>query len=282
MTAGQPLAGRQVVVTRATSAAAAATRLFNAAGASVIELPALTIDPPDDWGPLDGALVTLADFDWLIFSSVNGVAAVEQRLERLQQQRPPTGGKPRIAAVGRATALALQQRGWSVDFIPPHYVADSLLLHFPQPVEHLRLLLPRVQTGGRDLLARQFRAQGATVVEVPAYESRCPRSLPTAAAEALDQGRVAAITFSSSKTVQHSVALLSQRFGDGWLQRLQPVKVISIGPQTSAACRKRLGRVDAEANPHDLDGLVAATCRVFNTPCPQDLPEGLEPEALKP
>lgn len=265
MTAGQPLAGRQVVVTRATTAAAQAVKLFNAAGAAVIELPALSIGPPDDWGPLDGALAALADFDWLIFSSVNGVTAVEQRLERLRQQ-PPAGAKPRIAAVGRATALALQQRGWRIDYVPPHYVADSLLLHFPQPVEHLRLLLPRVQTGGRDLLARQFRARGATVVEVPAYESRCPRGLPRAAAEALDQGRVAAVTFSSSKTVRHTAALLSQRFGDGWLQRLQPVKVVSIGPQTSAACRKKLGRVDAEANPHDLEGLVAATCRAFNAP----------------
>ena len=264
---GQPLTGRNVVVTRAAAAAATVTELLRAAGAAVIELPALVIGPPDDWGPLDAALTALDHFDWLIFSSTNGVTAVEQRLELLQRKRPLAGkAKPQIAAVGRATALALEQRGWTVGYVPPTFVADSLLQHFPQPVRNLRLLLPRVQSGGRNLLTQHFRAHGATVVEVAAYESCCPQSMPTAAAQALSQGCVDAITFSSGKTVQHTVTLLTHRFGDGWLQRLQEVKVISIGPQTSSACRKLLGRIDAEAAPHDINGLVAATCSVLAPP----------------
>ena len=122
----------------------------------------------------------------------------------------------------------------------------------------LRLLLPRVQSGGRTLLAEAFGEAGARVVEVAAYESRCPETLPAATATALAEGRVDAITFSSGKTVQHTIQLLEQQFGASWREPLERVQLISIGPQTSKTLQALLGRVDAEANPHDLDGLVAA------------------------
>ena len=190
--------------------------LFSAAGAQVIELPALVIGPPDDWGPLDAALQSLERFHWLIFSSANGVEAVRQRLDHLHLRLDKGAAWPRLAAVGRKTAQAIRRQGWPMPFVPQDFVADSLLACFPEPVHGRQLLLPRVQSGGRPLLTEQFRLQGATVVEVPAYESRCPATIPAAAAAALTQGHVDVITFTSSKIVRNTVALLAAHLGERW------------------------------------------------------------------
>jgi uroporphyrinogen-III synthase len=256
--ATSPLQGHTIAVTRAEQQLGEARRLFERAGAAVLDLPALVIGPPDAWGPLDDALAELEEFHWLVFSSTNGVEAVEQRLRR---QGSSLAGRPatlKIAAVGRKTAALLEDLGAPADFVPPAFVADSLIEHFPVSGWGLRLLLPRVQSGGRTLLAEAFGEAGARVVEVAAYESRCPNALPEATAAALAAGRVNAITFSSGKTVRHTAQLLERQFGADWRQRLEHVALVSIGPQTSRACRELLGRVDAEASPYDLEGLVQA------------------------
>ncbi len=261
--APQPLRGHRIAVTRAEQQLGEARRLFEQAGATVLDLPALVIGPPDSWGPLDDALAELEDFHWMIVSSANGVEAVEARL---QQQGRSLAGRPaslKIAAVGRKTAASLEALGAPADFVPPDFVADSLIEHFPVSGWGQRLLLPRVQSGGRTLLAEAFGEAGARVVEVPAYESRCPEALPAATAAALAAGSVGAITFSSGKTVRHTAQLLERQFGSAWSERLASVALVSIGPQTSRTCRELMGRVDAEANPYDLDGLVAACAQAL-------------------
>jgi uroporphyrinogen-III synthase len=263
-----------IAVTRASGQLEGARNLFEAAGARVVDLPALAIGPPDEWGPLDDALEELGSFHWIVFSSANGVLAVE---ERLGLRGGSLRGRPRgvrLAAVGRRTAALLEELGAPADFVPPRFVADSLIEHFPVSGWGLRLLLPRVQSGGRTLLAEAFAEAGARVVEVAAYESRCPEDLPDAAAEALVRGEIAAITFSSGKTVRHTARMLQRRFGPTWADRLQGVALVSIGPQTSRACREVLRRPDAEASPHDLPGLVEA-CRVA-------LPGWERPDSLRP
>jgi uroporphyrinogen-III synthase len=135
------------------------------------------------------------------------------------------------------------------------------------------LLLPRVQSGGRTLLAEAFADAGARVVEVAAYETRCPEGLPSAAVAALEQRRLDAITFSSGKTVSHTCRMLEAAFGPTWLGQLDGVAVVSIGPQTSERCKELLGRVDDEAQPHDLAGLVDACGRRLRAqPSPTDSP----------
>jgi len=256
--AAMPLRGRRVAITRAEQQLGTARALFSAAGAEVLDLPALVVTAPDSWGPLDDALEELEDFHWLVFSSGNGVDAVEQRLRRRGSslaRRPPG---VRLAAVGRKTAQLLEELGAAADFVPPAFVADSLVEHFPVSGWGLRLLLPRVQSGGRTLLAEAFAAAGSRVVEVPAYETRCPDGLPSATVAALQQGQLDAITFSSGKTVSHTAQLLHAAFGNEWRQLLEGLAIVSIGPQTSERCQQELGRVDAEASPHDLDGLLQA------------------------
>jgi uroporphyrinogen-III synthase len=122
-----PLSGRRVAITRAEQQLGAARALFVEAGAEVLDLPALVVTAPDSWGPLDDALAELEDFHWLVFSSGNGVDAVEQRLRRRGSslaRRPPG---VRLAAVGRKTAQQLEDLGAPADFVPPSFVADSLV-----------------------------------------------------------------------------------------------------------------------------------------------------------
>ncbi|MGC6482777.1 MAG: uroporphyrinogen-III synthase [Synechococcus sp.] len=253
-----PLAGRTVMVTRAQEQQGEGRQQLEQFGAQVIDLPALTIGPPDEWGPLDDALQELDDFHWVVFSSANGVRFVEERLRHLGRSLTRRPGGLRIAAVGRKTAALLEQLGAPADFVPPDFVADSLIDNFPVSGWGLRLLIPRVQSGGRTLLAEAFGDAGARVVEVAAYESRCPERMPDAAASALESGEVAAISFSSSKTVSHTAQLLEGRFGPNWRHYLASTKIVSIGPQTSQRCQSVLGRVDTEAQPHDMAGLVKA------------------------
>ena len=258
------LQGRTIVVTRAREQLGEARKLLEQQGAKVLDLPALEIGPPDEWGPLDDALEDLDGFHWVIFSSANGVQAVDERLSRIGSSlaRRPAG--LRIAAVGRKTARHLDQLGAPADFVPPDFVADSLIEHFPVSGWGLRLLLPRVQSGGRTLLAEAFGEAGARVVEVPAYESRCPAEMPESTASALVSGDVDAITFSSGKTVIHTAALLKQTLGAEQADlALRSPALVSIGPQTSERCLEQFGRVDQEASPHDLEGLAQACLQVM-------------------
>jgi len=160
--------------------------------------------------------------------------------------------------VGLKTANSLNKIGVQADFVPPDFVADSLINNFPFPAAGLRILLPRVQSGGRTLLAEAFGKAGAHVLEVPAYESYCPQDIPEKTLKALDNFEVDAITFTSGKTVSHVSKLMKDYFGNNWKEKLMKVKLISIGPQTSLICEKYFQRVDKEAIPHTLEGLLNA------------------------
>ncbi|WP_088891540.1 uroporphyrinogen-III synthase [Leptolyngbya ohadii] len=263
------LSGKTVLVTRAAGQSSQFTRLLQQQGAAVIELPAIEITPPSSWQDLDRAIDRLSEFDWLILTSTN---AVDYFMERLL-----AGGKSvedlhqiKTAVVGQKTAAGLQQKGIQPDFIPPNYVADSLVEHFPDRdrLSHLKLLFPRVETGGREVLVKELSAQGATVVEVAAYESGCVRTIAPEVAAALKQDALAprefplqidVITFASSKTVKCFYQLLQTIV----LEESQPLPaprtcLASIGPQTSIACREYFGRVDVEAAEYTLEGLTQA------------------------
>ncbi len=262
---GSLLRGKTVVVTRAQAQLGEAQALFRSEGAVVLDLPALEIGPPANWGPLDDSLAELGSFHWLVFSSVNGVKAVEDRLKRFGQTIALRPRGLKIAVVGRKTARYLENMGAIPDFVPPDFVADSLIEHFPVSGLGLKILLPRVESGGRTLLSEAFNEAGAQVVEVAAYESSCPNQMPKETVDALACSQVDAIAFTSGKTAAHTAQLMNKYFGAKWKVKLEGVKLLSIGPQTSISCQKYFSRVDKEANPYDLDGLMKACIEVFQS-----------------
>ncbi|MBI1736093.1 MAG: uroporphyrinogen-III synthase [Candidatus Rokubacteria bacterium] len=228
--APRPLAGRTVVVTRAAAQAPRFVALLEAAGASVVEAPTIAIEPPASWAPLDAALDRLAEFRWVIFTSVNGVDMVGRRLAERGGDWRGIAGK-RVAAIGPATAEALTERGVRAEAVPGEYRAEGL-------VERLRaeiaagdaVLLPRAART-RDVLVRELAALGARVVEVPAYETRRVTDAGQRVRAALAAGTVDVLTFTSSSTVRHFAELFGEDERGRWFPGLT---VASIGPITAA------------------------------------------------
>jgi uroporphyrinogen III methyltransferase / synthase len=254
-----PLTGLTILVTRSAGQAPVFRQRLEAQGATVIEMAALEIGPPSSWDALDGAIAQIHTFDWLFLTSANGVDYFFERLFAQGKDARALAGV-KIAVVGRKTATSLEARGLTPDFIPPNYIADALVEHFPDRAQlsQQRCLFPRVESGGREVLVQQLTAQGATVVEVPAYQSQCPTAIEPQILEALHQQRVDIITFASSKTVEFFWQLLHQvpEASTDWEKILKPTKLASIGPQTSKTCHTLLGRVDIEAQEYTLDGLI--------------------------
>lgn len=260
----ESLHNKTILITRAAGQSSDFRRLLEAQGATVVDMPTLAILPPSTWQPLDAAIARLDQVDWLILTSANGVEAFFQRLALQSPTLTPILSSLKIAVVGKKTATVLERFGHHPDFIPPDFIADALVAHFPEPVRGQRFLFPRVESGGRELLVKELVAQGAQVHEVPAYESGCPEAIAPAALAALQSGQLSAITFASSKTVRHFVQLVHKELGETGLAQLHGVAIASIGPQTSQTCYELLQRVDLEARDYTLDGLVQALVEYFN------------------
>jgi uroporphyrinogen-III synthase len=245
------LRGQRVLVTRPPAQAGELVRRLRALGAEAVLFPTIRIAPPaDSYAALDAALRQLASFTWVVFTSVNGVDYVWRRLAVLGLDTQAFD-RARLAAIGPATAAALEARGLQVEIVPVRYVAEALLEALPAPTGQ-RLLLPRA-AGARDILRAGLEAAGAEVVEVHAY--RAVRAEPTPAAlAALDAG-VDILTFTSSSTVRHFAA----QVGPERLRSLAArARLAVIGPVTAGTARELGLRVDIEAAEHTVAGLIDA------------------------
>jgi uroporphyrinogen III methyltransferase / synthase len=248
------LAGKTILVTRAAGQASEFSQMLRSRGANVIEIPTLEIVPPTSWQDLDREIARIGDFDWLVLTSTNAVEYFFERLHQAGKDSRALAGV-NIAVVGQKTAKSLRQYGITADFIPPDFVADALVANFPTSPAGQRILFPRVETGGREVLVREFTELGATVVEVAAYQSQCPLEVDPVALSALQSRQIDIITFASSKTVKNFCQLIGSSLPAGWQT---DVTIASIGPQTSATCHELFGKVDIEATEYTLPGLVAA------------------------
>jgi uroporphyrinogen-III synthase len=238
-----------VAVTRAADQAADLCARLEAAGAVPVRCPTIVISAPLTWDEVDGALASLASFDWVVFTSANGVRSL---LDRGMARGSWQGF--RAAAVGRTTAAALEERGVPVAFVPAAEGAGDLGETLPE-VEGKPVLL--VQGDKSDpLLATALRARRARVTTVTAY-----RTLPVAPSgaglEALREG-ADALTFTSPSTVEGFVAL-----GPDWRGLARRAVVATIGPTTTAAALGRGLGVHAEARARSMDALVEAVASAF-------------------
>lgn len=233
VTSAKPLAGRVVVVTRPRAQAQAFVALLEEAGASVLLAPTIVIEPPASWDLLDRALETLHDYQWAVFTSVNGVEMVRRRLEFLGRDTGALRDR-RLAAIGPATAEALRGMGLEPEVVPEEYIAEGLaerLRGLIRPGE--RVLLARAAET-RDLLVRELEAAGARVDEVPAYRTRPAGEDTAELREALAHGRVDVVTFTSSSTVRHFAALFAP---EDVRLLLSAVTIACIGPITRDTAR---------------------------------------------
>tara|TARA_Y100000589_G_scaffold332232_1_gene390573 strand:+ start:3580 stop:4377 length:798 start_codon:yes stop_codon:yes gene_type:complete len=251
-----PLINKNIVITRSKDKISDVKTLFQKRGANVFDLPALVVDFPEDLSSLDESLSSISHYNWVIFSSSNGIKFLEKRLNEQGTSLKIIAQSIKIAVVGEKTSHSLIELGVKADFVPPKFIAESLIENFPISVDGLKILLPRVQTGGRNFISQELVKSGANVKEVAAYESKCPDNIPAETLLAFKEKRIDAITFSSGKIVENTAFLLKRYCGKEWLSNLKKVKLLSIGPQTSIACQKTFGRVDYEALTYTFEGLL--------------------------
>lgn len=247
------LAGRRIVVTRPRDDGHL-RRLLEAEGAVVLECPTIQIAPPSDYGPLDGALRSLAAYGWIVFTSRNGVAAVIARLAALGMT-PEALGRARLAVIGPGTGEALRGHGLAAALAPEEFRAEALVEAFAgRGVRGARVLLPRA-AAARDVLPDGLRALGAEVDVVAAYRTE-PGAPAPEVLEAVRTGAIDAVTFTSSSTVRYFLQLA----GPDARRVLEPALVACIGPVTAETARDAGLRVGAVASTYTLAGLVDALC----------------------
>jgi uroporphyrinogen-III synthase len=256
VTATGPLSGRRIVVTRSQTQAAALTALLEAEGAEVIEFPTIRIAPPPDYAACDRAIDHIGGYRWIVFTSQNAVAAFLDRL-RMRGRGTDALGSARMAAIGPATARALQSHGLRVSLAPQEFVAEALVEAFAAPdaesIRGARVLVPRALEA-RGVLPDGLRALGAVVDVIAVYRIEVERAQERAARRRLQAGEADVLTFTSPSTARNFVAVLGAEAADVAGRSL----VACIGPVTAAAARDCGLTVDLVAERYTIAGLVAA------------------------
>jgi len=252
----RPLFGRTIAVTRTRQQASDLTERLEDLGAHVIEAPTIELAERADPGAVDAALRAAGGYDWVIFTSRNGVEFTRRRLLELGLDARALGGA-KVAAIGDATADAIRDAlCLRVDLCPKRFVAEALAdeLAAADAVRGKRFLLLRADIARPILRERLEQGGAAAADDVAIYETRRAASLPPILLEHLAQKRLDWVTFTSSSTARNFVELL----GPDYRERLAGVKLASIGPVTSTTMRE-LGLAPAvEAQTYNIDGLVDA------------------------
>ncbi len=241
-----PLGGKRIVITRPDPDASRLADRLRSLGAIPVIAPAIEIeftDPPE----LARALARISDYDWIVFTSKNGVEAAFRLAREIRRKE-----RPRIAAIGPATAAALRRRGVEPDLIPEQYVAEAVLEALGD-VSGLKILLPRADIARRALVDG-LKEKGALVEEIAAYRTRSRKSAAATGPETESLDSVDAITFTSSSTVRGFVE--SRPVPPG-------AKIVCIGPITAKTAAEYGLRVDAVAEQYTEDGLIAALLALF-------------------
>ncbi|HEV3408680.1 MAG TPA: uroporphyrinogen-III C-methyltransferase [Chthoniobacterales bacterium] len=252
---GRPLAGKRIVVTRTRAQASELSGQLSSMGADVLELPTIRIEPPTDLRAFAELVQDAHAYDWIVFTSPNGVNAFFDLFYKLYDDAREIGGA-RIAAIGPVTAQRVRDFRMHVDLEPDEFVAEGLVRAFRHEggIENLRILLARAEKA-RDVLPKELSAMGGIVDEAFAYRTVPETRDESGARRRLLEEGADLITFTSSSTVENYLAL-----GLPWPEQMQ---VASIGPITSKTAREHGLNVDVEARRYDVPGLVEAIRRFY-------------------
>lgn len=268
MKATLPLAGKTVLVTRARAQASELAKQLRKKGATVIEFPTIEILPSARPDRIDREIRRISGYDWVVFTSANGVRFFFERMKSLGRTRQIFSGV-RIAVIGDSTAEALRKEGLQADLIPKKFTSVELFRALKPQARGKKILLARADIAPPDL-RKNLEKEGAEVVELETYRTRRPRVFtktpPRGFSERgghkglslqdlFQKTKIDCITFTSSSTVENFFVSLPPRFRNKISARL-----ISIGPVTSRTIREWGHRPYREAKVQTLEGLVDAIC----------------------
>ena len=256
---GRPLAGRRVLITRPAEQAPGLAALLEAEGAEVGTLSAIRIQPLEDTSALDQAIQQGRQYQWVIFTSVNGVWAVQARLDAVGMGWQAFGDAS-LAAIGPATAEALRKAGAQPDFVPDEYIAEAIAAGIGE-VAGQRILLLRADIA-REALAIELREKGARVDEVAAYRT-VTQPLDAEAVKAALAQCPDVLTFTSSSTVRGFLAGLGEMNLD---EVLRGMVVACIGPITAQTARDCGLTPQIVADEYTMPGLTRAIVSYFHAP----------------
>ena len=254
-----PLTGKRILITRAREQSTEFTSRLKELGAEVIAFPTIEIVPPLRWDRLDQAMDQLHTYDWIIFTSANGVHFFWQRLkEKGYHLRVPPS--LRVCAIGPATANQLREKGVPVHYIPKEYVAESILDGFEKmAIQGNRMLLARARIA-RDVLPKGLRKMGAEVEVVEVYRTVKPKGGARRLRQLLSNESVDVITFTSSSTVNHFAELLKK---ENLKACLKGIAVACIGPVTTRTAKTWGIRVQIQPEAYTVPALTQAIAEYY-------------------
>ena len=256
----KPLFGKRLVVTRPPGEAGYFSDLIEDLGGESFEFPVLEIIPPRDYKPLDDALGQVEKYDWIVFTSVNGVRFFFKRLYFLGRDIRDLKGI-KLCAIGPKTGEALEAKGLTVEYMPREYRAEALAEAMASSLKQgERVLLPRSDIA-RKILPEMLDSMGAKVDDVEAYRASPRGGNLLLLRELLEKKGLDIITFTSSSTAHNFVKIL----GEEGKPFLKGIMLASIGPITSAAIREEGLTVDIEAEHYTVEGLIEAILSKIDT-----------------
>jgi uroporphyrinogen III methyltransferase / synthase len=249
-----PLRGKRILVTRARSQALSLVQRIESLGGEVVEFPTIEIRPPESYGPLDQAIQQIAAYDWLIFTSVNGVEQFLRRFEKLGKNTTDLAGIE-VVAIGPETAKRLIEARIRPSLVPRQYQAEGILEALTsETLRGKRVLIPRAAKA-RDILPETLRQWGARVDVVDAYQTVLPQVDVSALCKLLREGRIDMITFTSSSTVTNFTAMLRDQDVP---RLLSGVVIACIGPITRKTVEALGMRPEVVSEEFTIPGLVSA------------------------
>ncbi len=246
----KPLFGKGIVITRPERQADDLALLLASQGASPIAFPTISIVPPEDWKELDCALDQLESYQWLIFTSANGVHFFFQRLrEKSRDIRDLKGIK--ICCIGPATARQIENRGIKVDLVPQEFIAEGILKSFASlDLSGKKILIPRAAVA-RDILPESLKKQGAIVDVATTYQTVNSGRKKEELTKLIDAGEVDIITFTSSSTVNNFLEIMGAEY-----VLPSSIQIACIGPVTADTAKKAGFPIDISQEEYTMEGLV--------------------------
>ncbi len=257
----KPLFGKGIVITRPERQADDLADLLSAEGAEPISFPTIKIVPPEDWHELDVAIEALTTYDWLMFTSANGVLFFFERL--LQKQKDIRDLKGiKICCIGPATARQIEDKGIQVDLVPKQFIAEGILQSFAgMDLKGKKILIPRAAKA-RNILPEGLKMQGAEVDVVTTYRTINSGRKKEELAALISDNKVDVITFTSSSTVTNFVEIMGLDF-----KLPAHVDIACIGPVTAATAKKAGFKIDISHEEYTMEGLVQSLVDHFKNKC---------------